>query len=97
MDIKKIQFFFACQNNGKVHLVYPYLPTNMADRRWSFEFNSSPIVKISQNLVISVKWSSLLLNMYLKNHGKCLVLTICNPNILRSLKAALNSEKFTPN
>ena len=85
MDIKRFQFFFACQKNGKVHLVCPYLPANMADRRWSFEFNSSPILKISQDLVIFVKRSSLPLNIYFKKHGKCLVLTIYDLDVLRSL------------
>ena len=59
MDINKIQLFLLAKKKGKFHLFRPYLPANMVDWRWSFEFNSSPIVNISQNLVISVKRSPL--------------------------------------
>ena len=80
----KSSSYFCLPKNGKVPLVCLYLPANMADRRWSFELNSDPIVKISQNIVISLKRSSLPLSSYLKKHGKCLVLTKCDPNVLRS-------------
>ena len=75
---------------------YFYLPANMTDRKWSFKCNSSPIVNISQALVLSVKRSSLPLNINLQKYRKYLVLTIYDPNVQMSLQAALNREKFTP-
>ena len=73
-----------------------HLPANMTDRKWSFKCNSSPIVNISQALVLSVKRDSLPLNINLQRNRKYLVLTIYDPNIQMSLQAALNREKFTP-
>ena len=66
--LKSSIYFWFGKKNGKVHLVCPYLPANIADRKWSFEFNSSTIVKISQTLVISVKRSSLPFNIYFKKN-----------------------------
>ena len=47
----------------------------MADRGWSFDFNSSSIEKIPQHFVILIKISSPPFNTYCKKYGKYLVLT----------------------
>ena len=47
-------------------MICPYLPAIMADRTSSLEFNSSPTLKISQNLLISMKRFSLPLDIYFK-------------------------------
>ena len=64
MNSKKFQVFLLGQKVGKCTWSAYTCPPIW--RRWSFEFNSSPIVKISQNLVLSMKRSSLPLNIYFK-------------------------------
>ena len=60
----KSSSYFCKQKNGKVHLICPYLPAIMADRTSSFEFNSSPILKMTH--FVSLKNFTLILRQ-LKN------------------------------
>ena len=81
--ISKTSSYFCMAKKRESALGLPILmPINIAHRKWSFKFNSSPIVKISWNLVISIKRSFLPHKIYFKTYGKCLVLLTDDSNIL---------------
>ena len=76
----KSSSYFCKQKNGKVHLICPYLPAIMADRTSSFEFNSSPILKMTH--FVSLKNFTLILRqlMILPQKSRP-ILTLISKNI----------------
>ena len=51
MGIKKFQLFSLGKKIDKADQVRLYLPANMAYRRCSYDFDSSPVVKITWNIL----------------------------------------------